>query len=723
MKKLIPLSIIGIMVLSGLGAIAQPANQNTPEKVTLRFSEPTFQNEINYVSVTMFEANSFVMQQGKPMLPSFSKTFTFPFGTKITKVTVTPQDIHRQTISKHVQPTPQYEVVGQTDSIKTTEPLSYGVETYPSSWFDYSVGCGRTDAGLSIIVDVQVYPVRYHPNEKVIEWASQADVVVEYEPAAPQPSPRENYQLVVIGPAEYSGQIAPLITHKIGRGIPSKFVSLEEIYGATYFPVTGRDNPEKIKYFIKNTIESWSTGNILLVGGSSKLPIRETHIYIDDGPYGDEIFASDLYYADIYNATGAFSSWDTNANNIFGEYNWQGQTDKVDLHPDVYLARLPATNAGQVTNCVNKIMTYENVPGYQQNWFTTFIVCGGDSFEDTKEIDEGEYANQKAIDVMDGFAANKLWVTNGELTGYAPTGVAVIKSAINDGCGFVDFSGHGNTNVWATHPHLNFGVWVPTPTMGILTSDVSSLTNGDKLPIITVEACSTAKYAEDPNCFNWAAVYNANGGAIAAFGASAIGLGYGGTYTISKGISKIGLETYKAYKTDQSTTFGEMWSKALNRYIKSGMDAIDYKTVEEWQAFGDPTLAIGEKSQAPAKPQTPTGQVNGSINTDYTYTSSSTDPDGDKISYMFDWGDGTFSSWIGPQNSGTPVSAPKSWPTKGTYQIKVVAKDTHGVLSDWSDPLTVTMPVKKDFPGYSFLEWLFERFPHAFPILRHLLGF
>ncbi len=723
MKKLIPLSIIGIMVLSGLGAVAQPINGNTPEKVTLRFSAPTLQNEIEYVSVALNEANSFLMQQDKPMLPSFSKTFSFPFGTKITKVTVTPQNIQTQTISKDIQPTPHYAVVGQQQAPHAERLINYGTEPYPSSWFDYSVGCGRSDGGLHIIVDVQIYPVRYHPAQKIIEWATEAEIIVEYEPSTPQPAARDNYQLVVIGPAEYSGQISSLINHKIGRGVPSKFVSLDEIYSGTYFTVTGRDNPEKIKYFIKNTIVSWSTGNILLVGGESKLPIRETHIYIDDGYGGDEIFASDLYYADIYNGTGAFSSWDTNNNDIFGEFNWNGQTDKVDLRPDVYLGRLPATSATQVTNCVNKIIGYENVPGYQQSWFSTLVVCGGDSFEDNNEVDEGEYANQKVIDVMDGFAATKLWVTNGALTGYAPTGVDTIKTAINGGCGFVDFQGHGDTNVWATHPHLNFGTWVPTPVQGFLTSHIQALANGNKLPIVTVEACSTAKFAEDPNCFNWAFVYNANGGAIAAFGASALGLGYIGTSVTQGLIGKIGIDTYKAYKLDQSTTFGEMWAKALGRYIKSGMQAADYKTVEEWIAFGDPSLAIGEKSNPPTKPQKPTGQVNGSIKTEYTYTTSSTDPDGDKLSYMFDWGDGTFSSWIGPLNSGATASAKKSWTTKGTYQIKVVAKDSHGILSDWSDPLTITMPKKVDLPGFTFLEWLFEHFPHAFPILRHLLGF
>jgi len=725
MKKFTPLCIISILVLSGLGAVAQPVTEHTLEKVTLRFSEPTIQNENKYVSVALNEANSFLMRQGKPMLPSYTKTFTFPFGTKIKSVTVTPQNIQMQTISKDIQPTPQWVVVGQKATINTEEPINYGFEQYPTSWFEYSVGCGLYDGELSIIVNVEIYPIQYHPQEKIIEWAHEAYVVVEYEPSTstPQPLYRDNYQLVVIGPAEYSAQIAPLITHKIGRGITSKFVSLTEIYGGTYFPATGRDNQEKIKYFIKNAIESWTTGNILFVGGSSKVPVRETHVYVAGDPPDDEIFVSDLYYADIYNGSGGFSSWDTNSNNIFGEYHWAGQTDTVDLHPDVFLTRLPTTSTGQVTACVNKIITYEITPGYQQSWFPNLVVVGGDSFADTAQIDEGEYSNQKVIDIMTGFAPNKLWVTNGKLTSYVPTGVANIKSAINAGCGFVDFVGHGDTDVWATHPHDNFNTWVPTPLGFLLASEIQTLSNGNKLPIVTVEACSTAKFASDPNCFNWAFLYNSNGGAIGTFGATALGYGSGGTSIVQSNIGKIGLDTYKAYKVDQATTFGEMWSRALNRYIKSGMDAYDYKTVEEWQAFGDPTLAIGEKSNPPAKPAAPNGTASGNIGTEYTYTTSTTDPDGDKISYMFDWGDGTFSGWVGPINSGVIASAKKTWNTKGTYQVKVVAKDTHGILSIWSDPLPITMPLSYKIPFLHLLERLFEQFPHMFPVLRHLLGY
>jgi len=216
---------------------------------------------------------------------------------------------------------------------------------------------------------------------------------------------------------------------------------------------------------------------------------------------------------------------------------------------------------------------------------------------------------------------------------------------------------------------------------------------------------------------------HSNGVAIGTFGATGLGYGYVGTGVVQGLIGEIGLNTYKAYKTDQATTFGEMWSRALNRYINSGMGDADYKTVEEWEAFGDPTLAIGEKSQPPEKPTTPNGSASGKIGTEYTYTTSTTDPDGDKISYMFDWGDGTFSSWVGPINSGETVSAKKTWDTKGTYQVKVVAKDTHGILSVWSDPSPITMPFSYKMPYLQLLDRLFEQFPHMFPVLRHLIGY
>ena len=95
---------------------------------------------------------------------------------------------------------------------------------------------------------------------------------------------------------------------------------------------------------------------------------------------------------------------------------------------------------------------------------------------------------------------------------------------------------------------------------------------------------------------------------------------------------------------------------------------------------------------APYKPDIPTGTLNGKVGEKYTYTSSTTDPQGDNIFYLFDWGDGTDSGWIGPFSSGNTADASHTWTSQDTYDIKVKAKDTDGYESEWSDPISVVMP-------------------------------
>lgn len=693
MKKTLPILVVGILVLSGLGAVAIQNDDSNVEQLSISFSQPILKNEEQYITVNTNEANSFLMSQGKPMLPSYEQSFKYPFGTKIKSVTITPKNIKEITLIKKITPTPKMVQVGQKVEINSNA-VEYGNEPYPENWFIYKTFSGIEGKERKTIVKIEAYPIKYYPGENKIQWASSFDINIVYEtPKAPL-TPFADYSFVILTPSEFSSQLSSLVSHKIGRGITTKLVTLTEVNSGTYFPATGRDDQEKIKYFIKNAIENWATSNVLLVGSSSKFPIRLTHVFIEDDPqYGDEIFVSDLYYADIYDGEGGFSSWDSNGNNIFGEYNWNNQYDEVDLHPDVHLGRWACRNSNEVTACVNKDINYETSQAYQQDWFLDLVVVGGDSFPgDTAEVDEGEYINQKVIDLMTGFLPNKLWASLGKLSGVLPSGVTNIINAINDGCGFVDFSGHGNTNIWSTHPHENQNTWLPTPSAGIWNVQIQTLSNGNKLPIVTVEACSTSKFNVDPNCFNWAFMYNTNGGAIGTFGATGIGYGYIGAGVASGLIGKIGLDTFRAYKLNDAQTFGEMWSKALDRYIKISMQDADYKTVEEWQSFGDPTIAIAEESNPPATPSIPYGPPNGTPGTTYTYSTSATDPDGDQVYYMFDWGDETTSGWLGPFSSGSTQTATKKWSKEGTYEVKAVAKDTHGKLSAWSDPLSVTIP-------------------------------
>ena len=95
----------------------------------------------------------------------------------------------------------------------------------------------------------------------------------------------------------------------------------------------------------------------------------------------------------------------------------------------------------------------------------------------------------------------------------------------------------------------------------------------------------------------------------------------------------------------------------------------------------------------PEKPGAPDGPGSGGVGAEYQYSTNTTDPEGDQIYYLFDWGDGTDSTWIGPYASGATVQATHSWSSQGSYEIKVIAKDGEAALSEWSDSLLVNIGV------------------------------
>jgi large repetitive protein len=127
------------------------------------------------------------------------------------------------------------------------------------------------------------------------------------------------------------------------------------------------------------------------------------------------------------------------------------------------------------------------------------------------------------------------------------------------------------------------------------------------------------------------------------------------------------------------------------------------------------------QSQLPPNTPTITGEINGAVQTSYDYTIQTTDPEQHDVRYTIDWGDSTTTT-TGLNESGKQIVVPHIWSTKGTYDIKVKAIDKFGAESEWAT-LTVTMPYNYNKPMPQFLELLFERFPNAFPVLRHLMRY
>jgi outer membrane protein assembly factor BamB len=110
------------------------------------------------------------------------------------------------------------------------------------------------------------------------------------------------------------------------------------------------------------------------------------------------------------------------------------------------------------------------------------------------------------------------------------------------------------------------------------------------------------------------------------------------------------------------------------------------------------------------------GPTNGLINIEYNYSAVTTEPDGDNISYYFNWGDGKNSGWTEFMPSGTIVNLSHSWGKSGTYTIKVKAKDDYGMESEWGE-LQVTMPRNKAVSSSLLL-----RFLERYPLLNRLLN-
>jgi hypothetical protein len=124
-------------------------------------------------------------------------------------------------------------------------------------------------------------------------------------------------------------------------------------------------------------------------------------------------------------------------------------------------------------------------------------------------------------------------------------------------------------------------------------------------------------------------------------------------------------------------------------------------------------------NQQPTKPEKPNGPQEGKPGVDYTFTTVSIDPYGKELYYMWSWGNGNYSEWLGPYNSGVRCNTSNIWSKKGNFEIKVKAKNTDGAESDWSDSLTVTIPRNKEIknPILSFI----KSQPNLFPLLKILI--
>jgi len=171
------------------------------------------------------------------------------------------------------------------------------------------------------------------------------------------------------------------------------------------------------------------------------------------------------------------------------------------------------------------------------------------------------------------------------------------------------------------------------------------------------------------------------------------------------------------FSSGESVNMSHLWN-SLGTYSVKTQARDEHGAMSTWSD----SLLVTIVEVEPPNPPIIDGPTHGKAGVAYSYTFVSTNPEANDVYYWIEWGDGAQTGWIGPYPSGQIVTVNHTFTKKGIYMIKAKAKDVYNAESAWAT-LEVSMPKNIAFSFNFFVSQLFERFPHMFPILRHLIGY
>ena len=246
------------------------------------------------------------------------------------------------------------------------------------------------------------------------------------------------------------------------------------------------DQPEvgntatSIRAFLKDIFENGSQRKdyLLLVGDVNKIPAFPTKF----PAYSQIIWdAGGTHVTDFY----------------FAEYTG-------DNLPDVFYGRLSASTLQDLQNQIEKIIKMEQLAVPSTEFLgNSLLIAGWDPFFSNRRMLTRTitYAQEYYFNSRNNINATVL-LSSG-FSGIEETNLII--RTINEGVGFVNYTGHGNWNEWQG------------PRMTI--AEINNLTNFDRYPVVISNACLTNQF-DRPLSFGEALVRAERRGAVAHIGAS-----------------------------------------------------------------------------------------------------------------------------------------------------------------------------------------------------------
>ena len=501
-----------------------------------------------------------------------------------------------------------------------------------------------------------------------------------------------------------------LIAQHNSEGLSSTIVTIQDINACSDYQNSTplfNDQPAHIREFCKDAYEDWGTRYVLIAGDSDTIAARQMY-YTGEGGNVD----SDLYWSNLDN------SFNADQDSRWGESGDSG----FDLYSEMYIGRITCDTPQDVSNWLTKSFYYANTADwdYLENaafygGALGFPGIGGDDFVDYSAIK----------------GTNDYLGTNPHYAGAYPAWLGFqygfeTWNLVNEGNQFnlsVKWTGESSPN-----PGWHGGS--ETAAVNGLRTDI----NNDRVTIIAGLAHANNQMSLDVSASAWESQYtntkpffihdygchcgdfdDGDDGIIEsmlfksntklAFGC-VYNTGYGwGQYYCTNSSSAHQQKSFFDYFFDMENNSGDYgnwqfgkgqaWSKDnMAPMINWDTSSQTFRgTIQCCLLFGDPAQIFRSPhpSQAPLKPAKPSGPIQGVWNKEYSYTSSTTEPDNEQIFYLFNWDDGSNSGWLGPYTSGQTVTGSHTWTELGNYSVTVKARDIWGAGSPASDPLAVTI--------------------------------
>ncbi len=252
-----------------------------------------------------------------------------------------------------------------------------------------------------------------------------------------------------------------------------------------------------------------------------------------------------------------------------------------DYFIDLIVGRFSAKNPEDVTVQVGKAITYERNPEEDTAWYKSALGVGSNQGPGDD--------NEKDYEHLDVIRDDKLMPYGFETVyqDYDPNVTsAQVGTDVNSGVSLINYTGHGAVDAWGSS--------------GFSNSNIASLTNGNKLPVIVSVACVNGAFQSSTDCFGEAWLKKENGGAAAGIFSTINqpwqppmrGQDYFndlliGGYNYDDHSGQEGTNT-----TEGRVSFGSLVMNSFVLMYAESSGSSDLETIQTWTLFGDASLQV-----------------------------------------------------------------------------------------------------------------------------------